>query len=451
MSNIDLALMGIKNLLRRKARTILTVLGVVIGTAAIVVMMSLGIGMDVAFQQQLEEYGNLTMIQVRNPNARGGGMMVVSSDDSSNSTAVSGSDLKFDDTLIKTIENMDDVDYAIGFKRFNGQLLAGRYQGWGDIYAVDLDKLMKMDIPLSEGQMPSKIGYNEALVGYQVSKNFYDPKSRNPYGEDLDIDMLNTKVELIPSNSFSYSGRPRGVPITPTGITTEDDYDYAWNVYMDYDNFVRLKADYDRKHKNDDDNSGKSRKRSDKKEDKYDEIQVSVSDIDKVQEVQNTLKSMGLECYSLTDALENNKKTSSLIQAVLGGIGAVSLLIAAIGISNTMVMSIYERTKEIGVMKVLGAELKDIKRLFLFEAAMIGLFGGAIGIGISYILSFVINSVLSNMGGDLGYYGSSLLSTIPAWLAFASLGFSTLIGLIAGYYPAVRATHLSALEAIRTE
>ena len=160
---------------------------------------------------------------------------------------------------------------------------------------------------------------------------------------------------------------------------------------------------------------------------------------------------MGYEAYSLTDALENMKKTSGLIQAILGGIGAVSLFVAAIGITNTMVMSIYERTKEIGVMKVIGAQLKDIKRLFLFEAAMIGLFGGILGIGISYGISMIINTVLAGMNGETGYYGPALLSYIPPWLSLSAMGFSTLIGLIAGYYPAVRATKLSALEAIRTE
>ena len=180
-------------------------------------------------------------------------------------------------------------------------------------------------------------------------------------------------------------------------------------------------------------------------------MKVSVSDIKYVQEVQDQIKAMGYEAYSLTDALENMKQTSGLIQAILGGIGAVSLFVAAIGITNTMVMSIYERTKEIGVMKVIGAQLKDIKRLFLFEAAMIGLFGGILGIGLSFGISFIINSVLSGMNGNSGYYGPTILSDIPVWLALSGMGFSTVIGLVAGYYPAVRATKLSALEAIRTE
>jgi ABC-type antimicrobial peptide transport system permease subunit len=136
---------------------------------------------------------------------------------------------------------------------------------------------------------------------------------------------------------------------------------------------------------------------------------------------------------------------------VLGGIGAVSLFVAALGITNTMVMSIYERTREIGVMKVLGAELPVIKKLFLFEAGMIGFFGGLLGLVLSYLISWLVNSVgvsLFNIGWGETTGG---ISFIPLWLSGAALVFATVVGIAAGFYPALRAMHLSALEAIRNE
>ena len=161
---------------------------------------------------------------------------------------------------------------------------------------------------------------------------------------------------------------------------------------------------------------------------------------------------MGYEAWSLSDALESLNKTSVIIQAVLGGIGAVSLLVAAIGIANTMIMSIYERTKEIGVMKVIGASLRDIKKLFLFEAGMIGLLGGAVGIVLSEVLSIIINKVGINfLQNNMGASADTRISIIPIWLIFAAMGFSALVGLMSGYYPAKKAMNLSALEAIRTE
>ncbi|HRU42224.1 MAG TPA: FtsX-like permease family protein, partial [Candidatus Diapherotrites archaeon] len=155
---------------------------------------------------------------------------------------------------------------------------------------------------------------------------------------------------------------------------------------------------------------------------------------------------------SLTDILESMQKTTASIRIVLGAIGAVSLLVASIGITNTMVMSIYERTREIGIMKVIGSSLGDIKRMFLFEAAMIGLLGGIIGLLLSYGVSYGLNTAGFALLGFFGPAGGgSKPSIIPLWLSVSSMLFTTIIGLVSGFYPARRAMNLSALEAIRKE
>ncbi len=217
---------------------------------------------------------------------------------------------------------------------------------------------------------------------------------------------------------------------------------------MDIDQLTKIQEDVARKNRNNGDNN--DRRNRDEDENKYESVKVKVDDMKNVKAVQDQIKELGLEAWSLSDILENMKQTSAGIQAVLGGIGAVSLFVAALGITNTMIMSIYERTREIGVMKVLGAELKDIKRLFLFEAGLIGLLGGMIGIGLSLGISKLINNVGFNfMNG--GYGDASSISVIPLWLVGMSLVFSIFVGVISGYYPARRAMRLSALEAIRTD
>ena len=120
----------------------------------------------------------------------------------------------------------------------------------------------------------------------------------------------------------------------------------------------------------------------------------------------------------------------------------MSLLVAAIGIMNTMMMSIYERTKEIGIIKVLGCRMSNIAGLFLTEAAYIGFFGGALGLGLSYGLSLVLNNFLESSG---------FKSIIPLYLAVGALAFSVVVALISGLYPAMRAMKLSPLAAIRNE
>ena len=122
------------------------------------------------------------------------------------------------------------------------------------------------------------------------------------------------------------------------------------------------------------------------------------------------------------------------------------------GISNTMVMSTYERTREIGIMKVLGCKLSNIMELFLLEAAIIGLCGGILGIAFSYGISALLNHLATS--GLLASFtaGDGMpISVIPLWLAICGAGFSTLVGLVSGFYPALRATRLSALEAIKNE
>ena len=150
--------------------------------------------------------------------------------------------------------------------------------------------------------------------------------------------------------------------------------------------------------------------------------------------------------------LEQYKQEAATKRMALGGIGIVSFVVAAIGIANTMMMSIYERTKEIGVMKVIGAKLVDIKYLFLMEALLIGLIGGILGASISVGISILLNAIGEPIARILGMMeGSAAVSLVPPWLIGTGIGFSTLVGLVSGYFPARKAMKLSALSAIRTE
>ena len=181
----------------------------------------------------------------------------------------------------------------------------------------------------------------------------------------------------------------------------------------------------------------------------YNQLLVNVDDMDHVVSLQKELQDLGYDAYSQAEWVESEQKTMGYIQAVLGGIGAVSLFVAAIGITNTMMMSIYERTKEIGVMKVLGCDLRNIRSLFLMEAGFIGFIGGVIGLILSLILSVVINKVAAGANEYMGTTGG--ISYIPVWLALLSLVFAVMVGMVAGFFPARRAMRLSPLAAIRNE
>lgn len=438
MNSRDLIAMGLRNLWRRKARTFLTILGVIIGTASIIVMLSLGIGMQETFMKNLEDMGSLTLIDVYPKWDRWG-----EEEDSGPQKKIS-----LDDKAVELMRKIENVDGVMPFMNVYVDLVAGRYQAGVSINGIDVDEMDKFDFMTQEGRLPTKFGKNEIVFGQEVGQQFYDPKSRSRRWEPIEIDLMEANLKMILNEEYNGNGKPRGRKVNVVGILAESNGEYNWNAYMDIDQLTKIQEEVARKNRNSGNNNDRRNRNED--ENKYESVKVKVNDMKNVKDVQDQIKALGLEAWSLSDILENMKQTSAGIQAVLGGIGAVSLFVAALGITNTMIMSIYERTREIGVMKVLGAELKDIKRLFLFEAGLIGLLGGMIGIGLSLGISKLINSIGVNfMNG--GYGDASSISVIPLWLIGLSLVFSIFVGVISGYYPARRAMRLSALEAIRTD
>ena len=119
----------------------------------------------------------------------------------------------------------------------------------------------------------------------------------------------------------------------------------------------------------------------------YDSALVRVQDIDHVADVESQIRTMGFTTSSSRDMLDSLKEQTRSIQLILGGIGAVALVVAAIGIANTMVMSVTERVREIGIMKALGCTVHDIRAMFLVEAGAIGVIGGVIGCLVSALIS----------------------------------------------------------------
>lgn len=449
MNSKDLVSMGIKNLWRRKLRTFLTVLGVVIGTSSIIVMLSLGFGMKEAFKQQISEMGSLNIITV-SQGYRGYA--------EPNMNAAKKQEELNEKSLI-SFSKIEGIKAVTPIVETSGKIVDGKYSCYLSIRGVDPKNMEDFDYKLADGRLLKSSDDLAVVYGGEVKNMFYNENSSGYNYKEPKIDLM--KDKLIFTFDMEYGSKRKGPQIPQenskkpnyktykfktVGVLAEGDYEKGYYAYMPIDQVKKLIQEKNKAEGNKISPEERKRQRG------YQTILVKVDDINKVQEVQTQIKDMGYNAYSLSDYLESMKKTSNTIQAILGGIGAVSLLVAAIGITNTMVMSIYERTKEIGVMKVIGASLRDIKRLFLFESGMIGLLGGIIGVGLSELLSFVINKIAPSMGGDIvGPMGVTKISIIPVWLILAAMAFATFVGLLSGYYPAKRAMNLSALEAIKTE
>ena len=195
----------------------------------------------------------------------------------------------------------------------------------------------------------------------------------------------------------------------------------------------------------------------------YSSINVKAESLDAVADVEQSIKDLGYSTYSMQSMRDELNKQTRQIELMLGGLGAISLFVAAIGITNTMIMSVSERTKEIGIMKALGCYVRDIRAMFLMEAGSIGLLGGVLGLLFSYIISVGINLFsFGAFGGGgvtwelikqalIGGENVTRVSVIKPELIIFALVFSVMVGLVSGYQPANKAVKISALEAIRNE
>ena len=471
MKFTDMLQMSVMNLFKRKVRTVLTVLGVVIGVASIVVMVSLGLGLNKSTMDQIKEYGSLTSVTVNVPD--------------SNSTAKEQDKKFLDDKLIKSIEEIPHVKYAAPVLQVTALAKYGAYENYLTINATSIESIDDMGIEVGQGALPQKNAKDlELFFGNMVLGNFYNASNNKSYwdtNELPDIDLMNDTIFYIlntdayqsssgssampggvttsgavagignSSNGDSSTSKPTKAPkkylFKACGVAagTMNDYKtYSNNVYCDIDKIIPI---IKKEFKNSvipgqpTTSSGKAYKTI-----YYTSLNVMVDDMDNVTQVSQAIKDMGYSTYTDADWIESEQKQMNTIQAVLGGIGAVSLLVAAIGITNTMMMSIYERTKEIGIMKVLGCDMHNIQTMFLMEAGFIGLFGGIIGMVLSFGMSAVINYFVSK--SDMGM---TQISIIPFWLVGLSILFAIFVGMVSGYFPSRRAMKLSPLAAIHNE
>lgn len=445
-------------------RTILTVMGVVVGTCSIVVMISLGVGMDAALKEQLAQMGDLTVIEVYN---YGGGP----------DKAV------LDDKAISEISAMDKVVVASPMWEpweINMQIVDSkkeRYQNRIQVVGIYPDAMEAFGYELLSGEfLPDTFDKKKVniIIGEEMDYQFRDSKRKPGYDsvwkEPLPdgtfkkpfIDAEKEKLTLMLMPQDEEKHKPLKYDVCVKGRVKADyakDWHTAYGCFMDIDQLKVLQKEYNKE------NAIKPSKSDEKG---YQNIKVKVETMEDVETVENKIREMGFETSSMEQIRKPMQEHTRQQQIMFGGLGAISLFVAAIGITNTMVMSIYERTREIGVMKVLGCKLSNIRTTFLMEAGLIGFLGGVVGCLASFGISHLLNTyggIMSGAGGGMmgggmgmgmgmmgGMDGGAMgvqISIIPPWLVILAIAFATLIGLVSGFYPANRAVKISAMEAIK--
>ena len=483
----DQVALAAKNLSRRKGRTALTVIGVVVGTCAVIVMISLGIAQNKAYDEMLQSWGDLTQIQVYG----GGSGISVSIGGVTASSSAASEPAKLNDEMVAGFKQMDHViaatPYYEGYS-LNGRISAGRsdrYQMTGlyNLYGIDPAAMEPMGFTLTDGSwLSDSASYGKdkipVLVGPNTGYNFEDTRrsynSSKRYrwagmtdalGNPVDpfVNVNKDKMTLTLTNGDSENPKEMSWELVVVGTMAMDEKNY-WTqsgIVLRLKDMKMLMEEYNKLIKNNNADTTQ-----------YNQVYVKVDEIDNVDEVSEAIKDLGFGTYSMSDTRKEMQKQVARNQLMLGGLAAISLFVAALNIANTMTMAIYERTREIGVMKVLGCELRNIRRMFLIESGFIGFIGGVAGAVLSGLVGLVLNNLttilslvmmlLQSMGiqasidlysliGSGMYTGSTVISIIPPWLVAAALLFATVIGVLSGIAPANRAVKISALEAIRHE
>ena len=183
----------------------------------------------------------------------------------------------------------------------------------------------------------------------------------------------------------------------------------------------------------------------------YDELLIEAASLNDATQIVALLEERGFRVETLKAILDVVNKVMVIVHTMLGSVGGLALFVAAIGIANTMVMAVYERTKEIGILKAIGASPGDIRALFVVEAALIGLVGGVVGTVGGWLLGLGLNELILAILRWQEIPVEGTFFVVAPWLVLLALAFATVVGLLAGLYPAARAARLDPLEALRYE
>lgn len=392
-------------LLGNKLRSILTMLGIIIGVGAVIAMISIGMGVKQNVTNSIASLGSNMLIVSPGSTNKGG----------VRSAAGSSQKLKYEDAeaIKKKIKNIDYVSPTV-----NGsyQIVNGHENWNSSVYGVTPEYLKIRDLTIGTGSFITQTDLNSrnrvAVIGTTVAANLFD--TENPVGKNIRINNQPYKIiGLLESKGQSSMGQDQDdmvyVPITTAqermlGIT----YVQSINIQV-----------------------------SDQS--KMDQVQSEVETLLRTRHHLVGTKENDFRIRNLTSLMETVNQSTSMLTLLLGAIAGISLIVGGIGIMNIMMVSVTERTREIGIRKALGATFMNIMTQFLIESMVIGVIGGLIGIVIGCGLSKLIA-----VAGDF----QTVITLTPIVISFV---FSVGIGLFFGIYPARKAAKLDPIEALRYE
>lgn len=392
--------MAAGNLKRNLMRSVLTISGVVVGIGAIVFLVSIGFGLQELATSKVANLDALTLLTV-NPSNKEGTIL--------------------NQEVVEKFGKINGVIAVSPLLSFPSQIskVTGGDSGDTVLYGMNPDHFNLEDINAEFGSKNfSGPDAKEVIVSVASLKNLNLTDPNTALNQEL-----NFEVVKVDENGNQKNNLNTKIKLKIVGITKEETTKYA---YVPINNIKNL--------------DGKN----------YNSVKIKTAKRDDMGDVRKAVESMGFPTTSVKDTVDQINSIFTIIKGVLGGFGLVALFVAAIGIFNTLTISLLERTHEIGIMKAIGGRDRDVARIFTIEASLIGLIGGFLGVATGWIMGFLINSLVNFIATSVGGTSNKLFST-PAWFAFAVILFAFFVSTLAGIMPARRAAKLDPLEALRYE
>ena len=407
---------------RNKLRVATTILAATMGCAFLIVLASVGFGLHKTITDDVLDNQMVTEIQV---------------------PGKVDSEERISPEEITAMRNMEHVDAVIERGSVSADAVAKieDRSGYVSSTLVDMEEEQKAGLVLSEGEMPKT--KQEVLVGYHFAQVLLTEEEQEAGTEDTSptgfagsVIGQTFELELTP---YEGGAEPAIWEFTVSGIMDEPAKDWIVNnsIYMDASWEPVFMEGLGI-------------------EESYHEILVYADDLQNVGGITNALKDEGYYVYSVTEELGSMNMFFTALKAGLIFVGTIAVLIASIGIFNTMTMAVTERTREIGVMKAIGAQPKLIQKLFLMESAAIGIIGTVLAVLISYGISILANwlvpkIIMSSLGEEGMGDVNILISVIPWQLVVISSLISISVAMVSGWRPARKATKIDVIQALRQE
>lgn len=394
---------ALRNLTHQGLRSYLTLLGVVIGIAAIVTLFSLGSGLNNAAREQFEQLGSNTLFVAP------AGSFASQSDPTTNLKTLS-------ESTIERIRSISEVETVLAPVSAPANIRFGRETVFGSVIATTPEEAAEFQntgfVELDEGRDLENRDVFSAIIGYNLAHETFDRDLR--IGSKFEIEGKSFQViGITKADAQSYGGGPNTnttIFITKRGFNQlfeETDPIFLLIKTVNADDVPIVKARVERL---------------------FESVYGKDQKIYEVSTSEQLLDQIG--------------QFLGIIQLVLVGIASISLLVGGIGIMNTMIMSVLERTSEIGVMKAVGATNTVVLSVFLAEAAFIGLVGGVFGVVIGYALAFLVGAISVSTG-------LALKVELDLGLIIGSLIFAMVVGMLSGFIPARRAARMDPVVALR--